>query len=214
MAILIHEAKSLEKANGSHDRWCIAKFLENRKAQFIVGLVMILIFCTAVSGASTTYAQQSIYREYDIKAAYLFNFAKFVEWPSAVFADTSSPLILCILGKDPFNASLDSIKGKTVRKRELFIKRVTRIEDINECHMLFISKSEEKHLSEIFKKINDMHILTVADLEGFAHRGGMINLITVRNKVHFEINVDAARRAELKISSKLLKLSKIVKEQN
>ncbi len=210
MAILIHTTKSVKKANGSYDGWYIARFLQNRKAQFIIGLVMIIILCIAVSSVYT----QLMFREYDIKAAYLYNFAKFVEWPSEVFDDASSPLILCILGKEPFNDSLDTIKGKTIRERELVIKRFTRVEDINECHILFISTSEEKHLSRIFKKINDMHILTVADLEGFAHRGGMINLITVGNKVHFEINVDAAQRAELQISSKLLKLAKIVKEQN
>lgn len=136
-----------------------------------------------------------------------------MEWPSQVFPDTSSSLTLYILGKDPFDEALKTIEDKIVKERKLVIKKSLRIEDINECHILFICASEKKKLSEILTKIKDRPILTVAETKNFCQSGGIVNFIVVKNKVRFEINVDAAKRTGLKISSKLLKLSKIIKER-
>jgi hypothetical protein len=164
------------------------------------------------SGTSNSCAEPKS-KEYHIKAAFLLNFAKFMEWPSQVFPDTSSSLTLYILGKDPFDEALKTIEDKIVKKRKLVIKRTLSVEDIKECHILFICTSEKKKLSEIFTKIKDKPILTVAETNNFCQSGGIVNFIVVKNKIRFEINVDAAKRTGLKISSKLLKLSKIIKER-
>ena len=159
------------------------------------------------------YTETALSREYLVKAACVYNFAKFVEWPSEAFPDHQGPIVLSILGKDPFGASLESIRGKPVMSRKLEIRRVDRIEDLQRCHILFISESEKENLSQIFVKVSDWPVLTVSDMEGFAQRGGIINFITVEKKIRFEINVDAAERSGPRISSKLLRLAKIVTDE-
>ncbi len=150
-------------------------------------------------------------REYLVKAAFLYNFAKFTVWPANTFADPSTPLRLCLLGKDPFQGALDSLAGKTVRKRKLEIHRLAKTGGLGKCHLLFVSASENKRLATILKVLRGMPVLAVGDMPNFAHSGGIINLKTVRNKVRFEINIRAAKRAHLKFSSKLLRLAEIVR---
>jgi len=152
-------------------------------------------------------------QEYLVKAAFLYNFARFVEWPAGAFADDRTPVTLGILGKDPFGEIIESIRGKTVRDRELVIRRFVSMEEMEECHILFISQSEHKRLARIFVKLKDWSVLTVGDMEKFAHRGGIINLIIVEGKVRLEVNVDVAKRSGLEISSNLLKLARIVKSE-
>ncbi len=183
-----------------------------KKNRVAFSLIIILICYGIGSGTSNLYAEPKN-KEYHIKAAFLLNFAKFMEWPSHIFSDTSSTLTLCILGKDPFDKTLKTIEDKIVKGRRLVIKNASCVEDIKECHILFVSTSEEKNLSEILTKIKDMPILTVAETKNFCQSGGIVNFILAKNKVRFEINVDAAKRTGIKISSKLLKLSKIIKER-
>ncbi len=151
--------------------------------------------------------------EYLLKAVFLYNFAKFVEWPAASFKNPHE-VTLCILGTDPFGDALASIEGKTAMGRKLAVKRIQRIEDARGSQILFISHSEENRLPAILMKARKMHILSVADMEGFAQKGGIITLVTVKNRIRLEINIDASRRAGLKISSKLLGLSKVVRDRD
>ncbi len=174
--------------------------------------IVLIIVCFMLSWAQGPYAESTTPREYLIKAGFLYNFAKFVEWPDDAFADSSVPLTLCIIGKDPFGASLRSVEGETFMGRKLLIRRFSRLRDMDNCHILFISSSERKRLPAILARMKGKQILSVADMKGFARRGGIINLIKVQDRIRFEINVDAARRAGLKISSKLLNLATIVKE--
>lgn len=155
-------------------------------------------------------ADSNVQQEYQVKAAFLYNFAKFVEWPPSSFKDTQAPLIICILGNDPLKAALDDLKDKRVEGRPVAVKKISTIEQAEGCHMLFISSSEKDNLSQIAKAVQSKKILTVGDTKGFAHSGVMINLILIDNKIGFEINPSAAERASLKISSKLLKLGRIV----
>jgi hypothetical protein len=148
--------------------------------------------------------------EYALKAAFLYNFSKFVDWPDEAFVDDQSPIILCILGKDPFGDILKSIEGRTVKGRRLTIRRSKEIEYLEQCHILYISGSQERDLTQIFERLTDWHVLTVSDMESFAQRGGIIGLLTEKDKIHFEINVKAAKRSGVKISSKLLNLAHIV----
>jgi len=158
-------------------------------------------------------AQSKKPSEYIIKAAFLYNFSKFVDWPGEVFADDQSPIILCILGKDPFGNVLESIEEKAVKGRKLMIKRREEIEDLERCHILFISRSEKRNLAQIFDKIADWHVLTVSDMDSFALQGGVIGLLTEEKKIRLQINLKAAQRRGVKISSKLLNLAQIVENE-
>lgn len=191
-----------------------ARYFQTGKTLLMSSIFMIFTLIFFSADARDTDAQKSVYDEYSVKAAYLYNFAKFVKWPAEMFADPSLPLTICIFGRDPFGSSLDIVKDKTVMGKKLLINRYTRIEELKDCHIMFISPSEEKNLSIILEKVKDMHILTVSDMDGFAQRGGTINLIRIKNKIHFEINIDAAQRSGLQISSRLLQLAKIIKEDH
>jgi hypothetical protein len=151
-------------------------------------------------------------QEYQVKAAFLFNFAKFVEWPNGSFPDGNSPFLLAVIGKDPFGESLDSLKGKTVGNREIVIKRIADIDRLEKCHILFICDSEKDRLKPILRKAESAKMLTVSDLKGFCEAGGHIAFYLEENKLRFEINNEDAQRNGLKISSQLLKLAKIFKK--
>jgi len=149
--------------------------------------------------------------EYQVKAVFLYNFAKFIEWPPTMFENNDN-ITLCVLGEDPFGNFLSSLEGKNIKDKKFAIKRIKTIKNIKQCHILFISSSEKNHLYNIFNyiKVKGLNVLTVGDTKGFTQKGGIINFIIINNKVRFEINIDAAKQAGLKISSKLLKLAKIV----
>jgi hypothetical protein len=160
-------------------------------------------------------AEPAAPREYQLKAVFLFNFAQFVEWPSQAFADAQTPLVIGVLGKDPFGAYLDeTVRGETVNNRSLVVQRYGRVEDIHTCHILFISRSEGDRLEQILARLRGRNILTVADAEGFAPPGVMIRLVTVENKIRLRINLEVAQAANLKISSKLLRTAEIVSSGN
>jgi hypothetical protein len=147
--------------------------------------------------------------EYQVKAAFLYNFAKFVEWPQEAFAQPDAPIVLGVLGEEPFGGALDQvIKGKAVNGHPLAIKRLKWGGKLRECHILFICASERKRLPAIFEQIKGAGILTVGETEAFTQQGGIINFTLVDNKVRFEINTDMAEQARLKISSRLLALAK------
>jgi len=181
-------------------------------AEKISTIMFMLMVVTAVYGSRSVSAESRTPSEYQVKAAFLYNFAKFVEWPDTAFTSNSAPLNICILGNNPFNASLDDIRDKTVRGRPLSIRMNPDIDKLNQCHILFISASEKNQLSYIIQRLNNASVLTVADMEGFTSAGGMINLVMQDNKVSFDINLKSARLAGLKISSRLLKLANTVRE--
>jgi hypothetical protein len=149
--------------------------------------------------------------EYQVKAAILFNFAKFVEWPVAAFPDSAAPIIIGVLGEDPFGSALDAAKNKTVNGRKIQIKRFAKVQEVTACHILFISSSEKGRLAPLLRDLRDFPMLLVGDMEKFAQRGGMINLILQNDTIDFEINVDAVKRAGLRINSRLLNMARIVR---
>ncbi|HKB56022.1 MAG TPA: YfiR family protein [Lacunisphaera sp.] len=162
-------------------------------------------------GAPDLAAQTTRFREDQIKAVFLFNFAQFVEWPPAAFLDPQAPLVIGVLGEDPFGAALDeTVRDEKIGQRPLVVRRYRRAEEIDQCHILFISESETGRLEEIITRSKGRSMLTVCDTEGFAKRGVMIRLITEKNKIRLHINLDAAKAAGLTISSKLLRPAEIV----
>ena len=173
----------------------------------LTSILLLLLFLNA--GLKST-AQASSSREYAIKAVFLYNFAKFVEWSPQAFEDSTSPIIFCILGKDPFGVYLKPIKSKTVKGKKIIIKYSPKINDMEKCHVLFVGKSEDKQLVRILARIRDWNVLTVSDMGNFAQRGGIIGLTKEKDEIRFEINIDASKRADLRINSRLLKLAKII----
>jgi hypothetical protein len=149
--------------------------------------------------------------EYQVKAAYLFNFLKFVEWPSDAFADPLAPFVIGVVGEDPFgNALPQVVLGKTVQGRDLIVHVYRSGEDFRGAHILFISASEKKKLPALLSSLHGSGALTVSDAPGFLNAGGMIQFLNEDGRIRFGIDVEAANRARLKISSKLLSLAKVV----
>ena len=175
-----------------------------------ITLLLVILFCFVLKVESKCHAGPYSPGEYALKAAFLYNFAQFIHWPTETFSKDQTTFTLCILGKDPFGPALDPVKGKSLKGRKLVIKHVDKLQDAENCQILFISRSEKENLAEILAELRGSGVLTVGDMENFAQQGGVINLITVKRKVRFEINLDAAERAGLRISSKLLKLAKII----
>jgi hypothetical protein len=168
-------------------------------------LSLNLVLMLAVSGVCAEEFQPS---EYQLKAAFLFNFAKFVEWPAGAFSEAKSPMIIGVLGDNPFGAELErTIRDKTVNGRPLQIKEYRSLSEARACHILFVSNSEKKRLAEVFEGLRGTSVLTVGETEDFIESGGMISFVRESNKIRFQINDRAARTAGLKISSKLLNLA-------
>jgi hypothetical protein len=169
-------------------------------------LLLSLAVTSALFVPSTLCAQSAAQREYEIKAAYLYNFIKYVDWPS--YSDT---ITIGVLGANPFGNALIPLNGKVVKGRRLTIRQVDSLRDAQKCQIIFVSSSERSRLKEIFDNLTPARVLTVGEMQGFANGGGIINFIEENNKVRFEINTEAARQAGLNISSELLKLAKLVK---
>lgn len=145
--------------------------------------------------------------EYDLKAAFLYNFTKFVEWPADAFHDDRSSLRLCVLGDDPFGDSLRAIAKEEVAGRRLMVLGVAGMSDPAGCQILFVSRSERRRLPRILAAVRDAPVLTVGDTAGFLEQGGIINFTLQGSRVRFEINHESAERVGLRISSKLLRLA-------
>jgi len=142
---------------------------------------------------------------------FLFNFTQFIEWPAEAFADPAAPLVIGVLGEDPFGAFLDeTVRGERANGRSLIVERYRRIQEIGNCQVLFVSRSESDRLDQILASLAGKPVLTVGDFEGFALRGGVIRLTTVGGKIRLRINLDSAKAAKLTISSKLLRPAQIV----
>ena len=183
-----------------------------------VGL-LIVITCLLSAMALGSHAEaldSSDSSEYLIKAGFIYNFAKLVEWPTASFAQPDSPIVIGILGEDPFGATLDRIVAdKKINGRGFAVKRVKwsrDFKDLRDCNILFVSSSEKEHIESVIDAMKGLPILTIGDAPGFAKRGGVMNFVLEDNKVRFEVNVEAAKHADLTISSRLLTLAKIVQQ--
>jgi hypothetical protein len=173
--------------------------------------VWFVMSALLLSGAPQSPAKAMSPTEYQLKAVFLFNFAQFVDWPQESFPETEMPLVIGVLGEDPFGTYLGEIvRGETVNNRQLEIQRYRRVDEMKTCHILFISQSESKRLEQIVVALKGRSILTVSDSDGFTRYGGMIRFVTEKNKLRLRINLEAATAANLTISSKLLRPAEIV----
>ena len=184
-----------------------------RPAYILRFFICLSIFVgTLVPAAREVCADEREAAEYEVKAAFLYNFAKFTEWPSASFASDQAPLAICILGDNPFGKAFDPIRSKTVRNRSVAIREIVNPDAAKGCQVLFISASERERFDDILRSLGTRSVLTVSDVKRFTQSGGMITFVTVDGKIRFEINNRAASHAGLKISSQMLKLAETVIE--
>lgn len=178
-------------------------------------MVTLLVVAGALAvSAQPASAQSDQVGEYELKAAILYNLSRMVEWPPSAYADSQAPTVLCILGQDPFGNSLNTLGQKQdTNGRPVSIRQLKNENGIRDCHVLYISSSERKTVAQILTRLKGSSVLTVGEMSQFAVHGGVIQFTLEEKQVHFEINLDAASRMELKISSRLLVLARIVKDQ-
>ena len=152
--------------------------------------------------------------EYQVKAAFLYNFAKFVEWPSQAFRTPTDPITMCVLGHNPVGNALEEvIRGKAIEGRSVVYRQVADAESASSCQILFVASSDVKRFRALCPSLKSSGILTVGEAQGFAADGGVINFKLDSGRVRFEVNVDAAEHEQLHISSKLLSLAQVVKSE-
>ena len=177
-----------------------------------------LFFCAWLwlAGGGLALAQEAPkFTEYQLKAASLYKLTKYINWPATNFASANAPIVIGIVGDDPFGKTLDIlVKDEIVNDRPLVVRRLNPADNLQSCQMLFICRNEKDQLPALLQKLKGGHVLTVGDDSGFLDQGGMVNLVLVQEKVKMEINVTAAEEAGLQISSKLLKLAVRVVKPN
>jgi len=180
------------------------QILTLRTCNFFLALVAMFLTISSVAAETS--------REYQIKAAFLFNFAQFTEWPTQTFSEKDSPLVIGVLSAiDPFGGFLDeTVKNEAIQGRRLVVRHFTRVAELETCHILYIGQSESKRLERIVDELKGKAVLTVSDITDCASRGLMIGFVNERNKIRLKINAATARAANLSLSSKLLRAAEIV----
>ncbi len=175
-----------------------------------MAVLSLNLILAAAADLPAARGQEVLPSEYQMKAAYLFNFTKFVSWPAQALPPDDSPLVIGILGDDPFEGVLDStVQGKVINGHPLAVRHIKALAELKSCHVLFISSSEQNRWPEIQSALDGANVLTVSEhWDHFLQDGGMICFFMNENRVCFDINDAAAKHAGLKISSKLLQLKK------
>ena len=179
-------------------------------------ILCVVLLVASGSGRPAIAAETAPFREAEVKAAFLFNFAQFIEWPVQSFSNATAPFVIGVLGDDAFGHILNQmVQGETIRGRPIILKSHKRADELTDCHILFISRSEHARLAQILTAAGNPGVLTIGEIDQFTHLGGVINFFTTRdNKVHFEIHLANAARAGLKIDAKLLKVAQVVSPAN
>lgn len=151
--------------------------------------------------------------EYEVKAAYLFNFAKYLEWPADAFASREAPLTLCLSGRDPFGGALAPYERRMVQGHEFRVRRGVGLDDVRGCHMLFLAETEEPHVQQFLRAVARQPIVTVSDIRGFIRGGGTIGLVDDEQRIQFEVNLASAERAGVRVNSQLLRIARNTREK-
>jgi len=162
-----------------------------------------LIACTINAGASSA--------DYKLKAAYIYQFTKFTNWPDASFDNNDSPIVICVLGDNPFDETLDDFPSRSSQNRSLKVKYLITSEKVKDCHVVFVSQSLENNLNKILLTLKKHSVLSVSDIDDFAKRGGIIGFVKKQRRIGIEINVMASKNNGVMLSSKLLEVSTLVK---
>jgi hypothetical protein len=190
---------------------CVTAFFCPSRIKEIICQLAKLMFATVLA-SSWSNAHVFAQSEYQVKAAYLYNFLKYIEWPPEAFESESAPFVVGLMGNNSFNEAIEqAIKGKSIKGRQLEIKRLKWGQSLRICHILYISSYEQRHLPQILQSIKGASILTIGEMDQFTELGGIINLMMEENRVLFEINLSVAEQSQIKISSRLLALAKNIR---
>jgi len=177
------------------------------KIPYLRVAVILSLLCL---GSTFHAADLPAVEEYQVKSVFLFNFAKFTQWPDSVFSDSQAPLYICIMGEDPFKQAIDiTIENEIIRGHTVLIERLDKVENSKSCQILFISSSEKSNLANILNYLQEMPILTVSDIDSFVEQGGMIQFFKHGKKIRLLINPDIAKAAGLLVSANLLRIAKV-----
>jgi hypothetical protein len=177
-------------------------------------LLALAVFCVSFWANNAPSSETPTLTEYQVKALFLFNFAKYVDWPAEAFASDSdtTPITIGIVGENKFGSDLKNlVAGKSIGGRNIVIRQITTEDDCSKCHILFISGSAKQHWKAILALVKNKPVLTVGETPEFLEEGGIINFIKIDARIRLKINLDAARQAQLQISSKLLSVADIVR---
>jgi hypothetical protein len=178
-------------------------------------LPVAAIFLSVVLNSGGTPPEASAATEEEVRAAFLFQLAQYVHWPSVAGERESSPLRFCVLGQDNLTVTLDrTVRGKAIRGRSIVVRRIATIDEMTECHLAFVGFRTEKQIRGALESWSYPPVLLVGETERFAQSGGMVNLILENGRVSFEINVAAAERAHLEFRSQLLRVARIVSSRS
>jgi len=176
-------------------------------------MMLRLSFALVLGALITAASGGEQINEYQMKAVYLYNLAKFVEWPAPAFQNAGAPISICVLGQNPILHTLEeAVNGETIEDRKLIVRPVADVSQVNNCQILFVGSPDRKYLRSLLRDLKTTGILTVGEAESFTSEGGVVNLKLEGGKVRIEINLKAAERQQLRISPKLLTLAQVVKK--
>lgn len=193
-------------------RECPAQGVGNCRSRICVRLLMALAIIGFFFGTAGVSAQKLKPTEYELKAAYLYNFARFVEWPAASESAKNASFAICVIGQDPFGTALDGVVAReTIDGKPVITKRIAKPQDAAACRVLYISSSEDSQLKAILSALDKSGVLTVSDIPQFSQRGGMIEFVPEGSRIRFEVNLASAEDAGLILSSDLLKVATSVR---
>lgn len=185
--------------------------LQKSKAGGKIGRqVVLIILCLTMLGVRYAYAEPLSGLEYRVKAGFIYNFAKFVEWPPKVF-ENNNTIVLCFASNYPFSDVLFGLHNKIVSGKKIEVRKYEGDNDIEGCNIFFFGTTDKVFIQQRLIYLKNRNILTVGEIEGFAQMGGIINFFMEQKRLRFEVNVDAARKARLKLSSQILMSAEIVK---
>ena len=188
----------------------IQDFLPNKRfLRLIVSKSLIAALClSSILVAQPLCGQSKVPKEYQLKAAFLYNFAKFVQWPTKSFSDTTSPLVIGVLGQNPFGNELEkAVQGRTANGRAIIVKQIQKVDAAHAVQLLFVPATDDSRLTELKEICQTQGILVIGESAGFIKRGGMVAFKVEGDNLRFEVNTSAAAGAELKFSAQLLKLA-------
>jgi hypothetical protein len=181
-----------------------------RRAFALATIATVVLGMWSWTGSAQA-AETPALSERQVKALFLFNFAKYVEWPAGAFSNSSAPIVIGVVGEDGLGDEFRRMTGdRTINDRKVVIKQIDGTADLKACQILFIGSSENAHVSEILEAVKNSAVLTVGETDRFLTQEGMINFTKKENKIHLEINLVPAQRANLKLSSKLLTVADVV----
>jgi len=172
-------------------------------------LIKILLLSTMGFAVPATRAETGTQHEYELKAGVLYHIIEYVDWPASAFSNQPPTIQIGLLGDLPFANALEVLNGKSLQGRKLVVKRLSNIREATQCQVVFISSSEKPRVEEIIQELKNQPVLTVSEVEGFAERGGMVNLVAGQNRIILEVNRAVAGQSRLSISSQLLKVAKV-----